>query len=60
MDDVEVLTETLNSTLQRHSRIAQNYEIEIANLTAEIVRLRGKVEELSPTKEDSKVKTELK
>ena len=48
MDDVTVLTETLNSTLQRHSKITQNYEIEIANLTAEIVRLRAQVEDLTP------------
>lgn len=46
MDDVEVLTATLNNTLQRHSRLAQNYEIEIANMTAEILRLKAQVEEL--------------
>ena len=46
MDDVDVLTATLNNTLQRHSRLAQNYEIEIANMTAEILRLKAQVEEL--------------
>jgi hypothetical protein len=46
MDDVEVLTATLNNTLQRHSRLTQNYEIEIANMTAEILRLKAQVEEL--------------
>lgn len=44
--DNDVLTETLNSTLQRHARTVQNYEVEIANLTAEIYRLQAKVKEL--------------
>ena len=44
--DNDVLTETLNSTLQRHARAIQNYEVEIANLTAEIYRLQAKVREL--------------
>ena len=43
MDDIEVVTQTLNHTLQRHARIVQNYEVEIANLTAEIVRLQGQL-----------------
>lgn len=52
MDDVEVLTATLSNTLQRHSRLAQNYEIEIANMTAEILRLKSQVaqQEGSPKK----------
>jgi prefoldin subunit 5 len=49
MDEVAVLTETLNSTLQRHSRVAQAYEVEVANLTVEIIKLRNKVEELEST-----------
>jgi hypothetical protein len=53
MDDVEVLTATLNSTLQRHSRLAQNYEIEIANMTAEILRLKSQVEELEALKNNN-------
>lgn len=44
--DNDVLTETLNSTLQRHARAVQNYEVEIANLTAEIYRLQAKVKGL--------------
>lgn len=44
MDDNEVLTATLNSTIQRHARAIQNYEIEIANLTAELVRARVALE----------------
>jgi hypothetical protein len=47
MDDVNILTQTLNSTLQRHARVVQGYEVEIANLTAEIIRLKSKVESLN-------------
>lgn len=47
MDDVEVLTATLNNTIQRQSRVTQNYEIEIANLTAEVIRLRSELESLT-------------
>lgn len=57
MDDTEVLTETLNSTLLRHSKIMQNYEVEVANMTAEIVRLRNKVaalESLADKKQNTK------
>lgn len=57
MDDIEVLTATLNSTLQRHSRLAQNYEIEIANMTAEILRLKAQVEELEKLKNNDNIKS---
>lgn len=49
MDEVEVLKETLNSTLQRNARIAQNYEIEVANLTVEIIKLRAQIAEFEQT-----------
>lgn len=49
MDDVEVLTATLNNTLQRQARITQSYEVEIANMTAEIVRLKAQLEQLTTT-----------
>lgn len=49
MDDVEVLTATLNNTLQRQARITQSYEVEIANMTAEIVRLKAQLEQLTVT-----------
>jgi hypothetical protein len=54
MDDVEILTATLNSTLQRYGRLVQNYEIEIANMTAEILRLKASSEDTTSKKEDSK------
>lgn len=53
MDDVEVLTATLNSTLQRFAQKTQNHEIEIANMTAEIVRLKAQVESLEAAKEEA-------
>ena len=61
MDDLNVVTQTLNSTLQRHARVAQGYEVEIANMTAEIIRLKDQVEQLGsaakvekkPTKPES-------
>ena len=46
MDEVQVVTQTLNATLQRHARVVQGYEVEIANMTAEIVRLQSQIEEL--------------
>lgn len=46
MDEVQVVTQTLNATLQRHARVVQGYEVEIANMTAEIVRLQSQLEEL--------------
>jgi phage host-nuclease inhibitor protein Gam len=52
MDDIAVLTETLNSTLLRQSRVAQAYEVEIANMTAEIIRLRSQVEEYEKAAEE--------
>lgn len=55
MDESEVLTQTLNATLQRHARVMQGYETEIANMMAEIIRLRAKIDELSmPQPEKSK------
>lgn len=47
MDEVQVVTQTLNATLQRHARVVQGYEVEVANMTAEIVRLNAKIEELT-------------
>lgn len=47
MDDVEILSATLNNTIQRNSKITQNYEVEIANLTAEIIKLRSQLDALN-------------
>jgi len=42
----EYVTKTLNNVLQRHSKVVHGYEVEIANLTAEIYRLQGELEKL--------------
>ena len=44
--DNAVVIETLNSTLQRISKLVHAYEVEVANLTAETYRLQAKVREL--------------
>lgn len=44
MDEIQIITQTLNNTLQRHMRSVQSYEIEITNMTAEVVRLQNEVE----------------
>lgn len=49
MDEVEVLKETLNSTLQRQALTTQNYEVEVANMTVEIIRLRSQIAQLEQT-----------
>lgn len=40
-DDAEILRLTLTNTIQRFSKIIANYEIEIANMTSEIIRLNS-------------------
>lgn len=47
MDDISIVTQTLNNTLQRQTKLFQNYEVEIANLTAEVIRLQKSLEELT-------------
>jgi hypothetical protein len=46
MDEVTILTQTLNNTLQRHARATQAHEVEIANMTAEIIRLQARIDSL--------------
>lgn len=55
MDEVQVVTQTLNATLQRHARVVQGYEVEVANMTAEIVRLNAKLEELTANEKKTSV-----
>jgi len=47
MDESGILSQTLGATLQRQSKLFQNYETEIANLTVEIFRLNEQVKALS-------------
>ena len=42
MEDAEIIAATLNNTIARHAKTIQSYEIEIANLTAEVLRLKKK------------------
>jgi uncharacterized small protein (DUF1192 family) len=42
----EYVTKTLNNVLSRHSKVVHGYEVEIANLTAEIYRLQDELEQL--------------
>lgn len=44
MDDVELLTKSLQAAIQRTAKQAQNYEVEITNLTAEIIKLQAELE----------------
>lgn len=44
MDDLEIIKATLNNTIARSAKMIQQYEIEIANLTAEIIRLQKELE----------------
>lgn len=50
--DENVILQTLNSTLQRHAKIAANYETEITNLTAEVFRLTAELDKLRSEKEE--------
>lgn len=44
MEEVEIIAATLNNTIARHAKTVQSLEIEIANLTAEIIRLQKQLE----------------
>lgn len=44
MDDVEILKTTLVSTIERHAKAVQQYEIEIANITAQMLLLQSMLE----------------
>lgn len=46
MDSIEILKNSLTSTVQRISLIVQNYEVEIANLTTELIRVQSELEEI--------------
>jgi hypothetical protein len=44
--DNDVISFTLNNTIQRIAKIVNNYEIEIANLTMELVKTQLELDEL--------------
>lgn len=51
MNENDVVVQTLNSMLQRHAKVVQGYEVEIANLTAEIYRLKSQLTKTSDVEE---------
>lgn len=58
MEEVEIIAATLNNAIARHAKTVQGLEIEIANLTAEVIRLQKQlnvvVKETKPTTKDAK------
>lgn len=51
MDESEIIASVLNNSISRHTKSIQSYEIEIANLMAEVLRLQKRVEDLSRSEE---------
>jgi hypothetical protein len=51
----EYITKTLNNVLTRHAKVVHGYEVEIANLTAEVYRLQAEVEELKSSSNHDKI-----
>ena len=49
MEEVEVIAATLNNTIARYAKNVQGLEIEIANLTAEVIRLQKQLEATTKT-----------
>lgn len=47
MEEAEIIAATLNNTIARHAKYVQSLEIEIANLTAEVIRLQKQAETLT-------------
>jgi hypothetical protein len=50
--DNDVISFTLNNTIQRIAKIVNNYEIEIANLTMELVKTQLELDELKSQSND--------
>ena len=49
MEEAEIIAATLNNTIARYAKNVQGLEIEIANLTAEIIRLQKQLEATTKT-----------
>ena len=47
MDEAEIIAATLNNTIARNAKTVQSLEIEIANLTAEVIRLQRQLESIN-------------
>jgi predicted RNase H-like nuclease (RuvC/YqgF family) len=46
MDEAEIIAATLNNTIARNAKTVHSLEIEIANLTAEVIRLQRQLESI--------------
>lgn len=44
MEEAEIIAATLNNTIARYAKTVQGLEVEIANLTAEVIRLQKQLE----------------
>lgn len=49
MEEAEIIAATLNNTIARNAKTVQGLEIEIANLTAEVIRLQKRLESAEKT-----------
>ena len=49
MEEAEIIAATLNNTIARYAKNVQGLEIEIANLTAEVIRLQKQLEATTKT-----------
>lgn len=49
MEEAEIIAATLNNTIARYAKNIQGLEIEIANLTAEVIRLQKQLEATTKT-----------
>ena len=49
MEEAEIIAATLNNTIARHAKNVQGLEVEIANLTAEVIRLQKQLEAVTKT-----------
>lgn len=56
MDDPDMLSQTLNTMMNRHIKAVQNYEVEIANLIAELAKLQKENDVLRAEKQDSETR----
>lgn len=52
MDEQNILSQTLNTMMNRHMKAVQNYEVEIANYVAEIAKLQSDIENLQNQNQD--------
>lgn len=57
MTNEDLLQQVLNSTIERMGRQAAQHEVEIANLSSQIIILNGQIEEMSESVKEKPSKT---